>query len=88
MAKTAIQLDCSSSQPSDAPELDRIARLELALRRQGCELRLMNPSSSLRELIGFCGLAGVLRVESGGEPEEWEQPRGVEEEGEFGDPPG
>ena len=85
MAKTAIYLDCRSS-PSDAAELDRIARLHLALRRQGYELRLTSPSSSLLELIAFCGLARVLRVEPSGEAEEREQPRRVEEEGELGDP--
>jgi len=73
---------------SDVAEVDRLARLQLALRRQGCELRLANPCSSLLELIAFCGLACVLRVGSGGETEEWEQPCRVEEEGEFGDAPG
>lgn len=88
MARTAILLDCRSLQTPDASEVDRLARLHLALRRQGFELRLTNPSSSLLELIGFCGLACALRVESGGETEEWEQPLCVEEKGEFGDPPG
>jgi hypothetical protein len=88
MARTAIYLECSSSQPPDAAEVDRMARLHLALRRQGLELRLRNPSSPLLELIDFCGLGCVLGVEAGGEAEEWEQPLRVEEERQFGDPPG
>lgn len=88
MARTAIYLDCRSLQGSDASEVDRMARLHLALRRQGFEPRLTNLSGPLRDLIEFCGLACALGVESGGETEEWEQPRRVEEEGEFGDPPG
>jgi hypothetical protein len=84
MERTAITLDCSCLQASDAAEVDRIARLHLDLRRQGFELCLRDPTSSLRELIGFCGLAGVLGVEPGGEAEEWEQPCRVQEEGQLG----
>ena len=87
MAKCAIYLDCRSLGASDAAQVDRLARLHLALRRRGFELRLTNPSSSLLELVGFCGLARVLGVESGGETEEREEPRRVEEEGELRDPP-
>ena len=87
MARTAIILDCSCLRAPDAAEVDRIARLHLGLRRQGFELRLRNPTSSLQELIGFCGLAGVLGVEPGGKAEEREQPWRVEEEGQLGDPP-
>lgn len=87
MARTAIFLDCGSLQASDLAEVDRMARLHLALKRLGFELCLTNPSSSLLKLIGFCGLACVLRVESRGETEEREQPCRVEEE-KFGDLPG
>ena len=88
MARTSIYLDCSSLQACDVCEVDRMARLQLALRRHGFELKLANPSRSLLELIGFCGLACVLRSESIGEAEEREQPGCVEEEGEFDDLPG
>jgi hypothetical protein len=87
MARTAITLDCRCLQASDAAEVDRIARLYLDLRRQGFELRLRNPTNSLEELIGFCGLAGVLGLEPGGQAEQWEEPGRVEEEGQLGDPP-
>jgi anti-anti-sigma regulatory factor len=86
MARTAITLDCGTLQTADAADVDQIARLHLGLRRQGCALRLRNPSSSLQELIGFCGLAAVLGVEPGRETEEGEQPGRVEEEGQLGDP--
>ena len=87
MARTAINLDCRCLQASDAAEVDRIARLYLDLRRQGFELRLRNPASSLQELIGFCGLAGVLGLEPSGQAEQWEEPGRVEEEGQLGDAP-
>ena len=41
----------------------------------------------LVELLCFCGLGGVLGVETGGEAEQGEEPLGVEEEGDLGDPP-
>jgi anti-anti-sigma regulatory factor len=87
MAKTAIIVDCGSLQVADAADVDRIARLHLCLRRQGFELRLRNPTSSLQELIALCGLADVLGVEPGRKAEEWEQPCRVEEEGQLCDPP-
>jgi hypothetical protein len=47
-----------------AATVDALARLALALRRQGAKLQLRHASSELVELIGFMGLAEVLRVES------------------------
>ena len=87
MARISILLDCRHLKASDVAEVDRLARLHLALRRQGFDLHLANPCSSLLELISFCGLACVLRVEPGGETEQWEQPCRVEEKGEIGDAP-
>lgn len=62
-----------------------LARLRLAARRLGCELRLRNARAELLELVSLAGLEEVLRVEPGGEPEEREQPLRVQEEGELGD---
>jgi hypothetical protein len=45
---------------ADAVTLDALARLQLAARRCGFELRLRGSSSELRELIGFAGLNEVL----------------------------
>ena len=40
--------------------VDALARLALALRRQGARIQLRHASSELVELIGFMGLAEVL----------------------------
>jgi hypothetical protein len=57
-------LDCDlSGAPSTCAMVDLLARLELALRRQGCRLRLSHAPNELVELIEFMGLAEVLRVE-------------------------
>lgn len=74
--------------PPHLGTVDALARLALAARRRGFELRLRRASRELRELVDLAGLAGVLPVEAGGEPEEREQALGVEEEGEVGDPRG
>jgi hypothetical protein len=71
----------------DALAVDVLARLQLAARRLGHDIRVRNASSELRDLLVFAGLRDVLRVEPGWEPEEREQPFGVEEEGELDDPP-
>lgn len=87
MATTTIRIDCSSLLIAEVAEVDLLARAQLDLRRQGCELRMTNPSSSLLELVGFCGLASVLRAESSRETEEGEEPFRLEEEGQLADPP-
>ena len=66
--------------------VDALARLRLAARRLGCELRLRNAGADLLELVSLVGLEEVLTVEPGREPEEREEPFRVEEEGELGDP--
>ena len=69
-----------------AVAVDALARLQLTARRLGGRIRLRNVSHELDELLAFAGLAEALdrapcalRVEPGGEPEEREQPVGVEE---------
>ena len=71
---------------ADVAALDALARLKLAARHAGFELRLVHASAELKCLIAFTGLAGVLRVEGERQPEEREQGRGVEEEGQLDDP--
>ena len=44
----------------DAVTVDALARLQLAARRLGCEIRLRNASDELSELIAFMGLTDVL----------------------------
>jgi anti-anti-sigma regulatory factor len=58
----ALVCDLSGVQPS-AATIDALARLAVALRRQGSRLRLLHASPELVELIDFMGLAEVLRVE-------------------------
>ena len=65
--------------------VDALARLQLAARRRGLELRLHSPQPELRELIELAGLTAVLGVEPRRKPEQREQSVGVEEEGELGD---
>jgi ABC-type transporter Mla MlaB component len=45
---------------ADTVALDALARLALAVRRQGCCLRLCGASEELRALVTFMGLAEVL----------------------------
>ena len=83
----SVCLDCGQLDAPTAATIDQLARLELAARRSGYELELANANPYLLELIGFVGLSGVLRVQTGGQAEQRKQPGGVEEEGELSDPP-
>lgn len=58
----------------DLATVDELARLELALRRVDCVLRLRRASAELLELLDLVGLS----VEVGGQPENREE-GGVEE---------
>ncbi len=44
----------------DAVTVDALARLQLAARRRGCQVRLCRASSELLELVDFMGLKNVL----------------------------
>jgi len=44
----------------DAVTVDALARLQLAARRYGCQVRLRGASRELLELVAFMGLADVL----------------------------
>ena len=44
----------------DAVTVDALARLQLAARRHGCQVRLRNASRELLELVTFMGLRNVL----------------------------
>jgi ABC-type transporter Mla MlaB component len=45
---------------ADAVTVDALARLQLAARRRGCQVRLRNASRELLALVAFMGLADVL----------------------------
>ena len=74
---------------ADARSVDALARLQLAARRLGRRIRLHRASAELDALLSLLGLADVVggrgsaRLDLLGrclrQPEEWEQPRGVEE---------
>jgi ABC-type transporter Mla MlaB component len=51
--------DVSRLDPS-AVTVEGLARLQLAARRCGCEVRLRRPSNELQKLVDFMGLADVL----------------------------
>ncbi len=51
--------DVATVEP-DAVTVDALARLQLAARRTGCQVRLRHASDDLRELVAFMGLADVL----------------------------
>ncbi len=72
--------------PADAAAVDALARLQLAAKRVGLELRLRHASAELCCLIECTGLEEVLRVEPERQAEEREERLGVEEEGQLGDP--
>ena len=71
---------------ADLGTVESLARLQLAARRCGLELRLTRVPAELEELITFVGLAEALGLEPRGQAEEREQCLGVEEEGELDDP--
>ena len=73
--------------PADAATLEVLARLQLAARRCGFELRLRHASAELRRLLEVTGLDEVLCLEAERQPEEREQRLRVEEEGQLPDPP-
>ncbi len=87
-----VECDVRALADPDAAAIDALARLQLDVRRLGGCIRLRGASGELKELIELAGLCEVLprcaelRVEPGRQPEQREQPLGVEEEVEPGDP--
>jgi hypothetical protein len=82
----AIVCDASALK-ADLASADRLARLQLAAKRIGMELRLRRAPAELRALLTLIGLAEALGVEPVGQPEQREDALGVEEERHVGDPP-
>jgi len=83
---TRIVYDAAGS-PPDAASVDLLARLQLAARRAGAELRLRHASDDLLAVIVFAGLAEVLRVEPQRQVEEREERGPCREERELPDQP-
>jgi hypothetical protein len=82
----SVVCDVDSLVP-DAAAVDGLARLKLAARRLGCDLRVRRASMELCQLLDFVGLADAVLdgVEVGREPEQREERVGVEEERELDD---
>ena len=89
---TLILCDLAGLADADMATVDALARLALRARRMGCGVNLRDPSTELLELLGLAGLGEVLPcapasgLEMLGQPEEREEPLGVEEERDAGDP--
>jgi hypothetical protein len=80
-----VRLDCRQFRHADLWAVDQIARVQVAVHRRGSELRLTNATLALVQLIGFAGLGGVLRVESGWQAEEREYPCRGKKKGQLDD---
>jgi ABC-type transporter Mla MlaB component len=87
-----VACDVSEITQPDCATVDAIARLQLEARRRGRAIVLCNASAELRELLELSGLTEVIHcadgsgVQVGGQSEEREEARGVEEEGDPADP--
>jgi hypothetical protein len=71
---------------ADLGTVESLARLQLAARRCGFELRLTRVPRELEELIILVGLAEALGLEPRGQAEERKERVGVEEKRELDDP--
>jgi ABC-type transporter Mla MlaB component len=93
-AADQVVCDTGALVAPDIDTVDALARLQLAARRLGCQLRLRHASRELQELFALAGLRDVipfssdLGLEPSGQTEEREQGLGVEEEADPADPAG
>ena len=89
---TIILCDLARLADADMATVDALARLALRARRMGCAVSLRDPSTELLELVGLAGLGEVLPCVAGsgleviGQPEQREEPLGVEEERDAANP--
>jgi hypothetical protein len=79
---------------ADVVAVEALARLQLTARRLGRRIRFEDVSPELQRLLCLAGLDEALPcgaasdLEPLGQAEEWEQPRGIQEERDPGDPSG
>ena len=89
-----VVCDVSAVVEPDEVTIEALARLQLIVGRIGCRFRVRHACEELRDLLVLSGLSDVipLVVESGLDPqrkvEQREEPRGVQEEADPGDPTG
>lgn len=87
-----VDYDVAALADPDIDTIGALARLQVEARRRGRSLCLQHASPRLRQLIALAGLSAVLPcregllVEAEGQAEEREEARGIEEEGDPGDP--
>jgi hypothetical protein len=81
-----VDCDVGHVAGADLVTVDALARAHLNACRLGDRLRVVNATAELEELIGFAGLADVLLRRLERQPEQGEQPPGVEERREADDP--
>ncbi len=63
MGRPAVVLcDVSAVARVDAVTVDALARMQLAARRNGCQVRLIHASPELLELVRWMGLEDVVRA--------------------------
>ena len=82
-------MDCDASGVcrADLATVDAMAQAYVNARRLGSRIRFVNASPTLEELLAFVGLDEVLLGRLERQPEEREEPVGVEERVEPDDPP-
>ena len=81
-----LECDVAAIGAPDLATVEGLARVELAARRHGSDVRLRGASVELLELLALCGLPLEHAPESEWEAEEREEPGGVQEERDPGDP--
>ena len=85
-AADTLICDVGAVASPDAATVDALARLQLRARRRGYTIRLRRVPEDLEELLALAGLAEALPLEGEGHSEQREQPVGVQEERDRGDP--
>jgi ABC-type transporter Mla MlaB component len=90
---TVLLCDVARLADVDMTTIDALARIALRARRLGCAVNLRDAPPELLRLVAFAGLSDVLPcdpssgVEVTGQPEQREEPLGVQEERDPADPP-
>jgi ABC-type transporter Mla MlaB component len=90
---TVLLCDVARLADVDMTTIDALARIALRARRLGCAVNLRDAPPELLRLVAFAGLSDVLAcdpssgVEVTGQPEQREEPLGVQEERDPADPP-
>jgi len=63
-----VVLDAGALMRADLDAVEALARLQLAARRLGGEVRLRNVGPDVREVLNLAGVLGIVRAEDGSYP--------------------